>query len=458
MQFVDDPCAYFGDDSGAAHALSGAELDRMQQEALAYRLEQFLPRLPALAALAEAQGLDAGARIEDAPRLFQPHTIFKSFDPAWLAAGDFAQLTRWLQCFTTAELKPPPEGTRTIDAWLGWLEENCAFDVAHSTGTTGRMSLVGRARRDLHGRFARNRMGIRTWLADRNLSPEMNFHIVWPGAAGGRSAQQKMAEGWRSVGASSRDHFIALFDDDLGADYELYVVRARLARERAQLALPAPSAHVAEKLAEAERRQATYPQHFARMIDRIVAELPGRRAFMMGSPHNLAMLAEAGIERGIGGSFMPGSLQLSVGGLKGRQEPPDFAGTMRRFLGDGRALEGYGATEMNSGYLLCDAGRFHVPPWVILWVLDAAANWQPKPRAGVQEGRGAFLDLAFSSAWGGLVTADHLMVDYGPCRCGRTSPSFDRLIRRLNDDDGDYSWIPADPSAFGAAREVLRAG
>lgn len=459
MQFVDDPIAYFGADGAAMHALPPADAEPLQQQALAHRLSQLLPAIAPLAALADAQGLTGDIALDEAPRLFFPHSIFKGYDPAWLDALDFVRMGRWLQSFTTADLRPDDAPTfHTIDSWLDWLEIECGLDVAHSTGTTGRLSLIPRAADDALQRHMRNRVAFVDLMKAHGMSPDdMWYHIVWPGAAGGRSAQQKMADGARIMSARSRDDFTALFDDDLGADYELYVVRARLARAQGRLDLPPPSPHVAEKLAEADRRQMTFTTYQERMLDRITG-LAGQRIMMMGSPHSLAGIAAAAMQRGIGGDFAPHSAHITVGGLKGRDEPPEFAQTLERFLGASIAVEGYGASEMNTGYLKCPAGRFHVPPWVVLWVLDPANGWAPQPREGIREGRGAFLDLAFASAWGGLVTADHISVDYRPCACGRTTPSIGPLIRRVQDADGDYGWLPAAPGAINAALETLAHG
>lgn len=455
--FVDDPIAYFSNDGAAMHALSPAEAEPLQQQALAYRLTQFLPAIAPLAALADAQGLSADIALDDAPKLFFPHSIYKSYDPAWLNALDFPRMSRWLQAFTTVDLglaDAPPFAT--IDAWLDWLERERGLDVAHSTGTTGRLSLIGRAMDDAVQRHTRNRVVfVDLMRANGMAEDEMWYHILWPGAAGGRSAQQKMADGARIMSAKSRADFTALFDDDLGADYELYVVRARLARSQGRLDMPPPSPHVAEKLAEAEHRQFHFAAYQDRMLDTVADRLAGRRVMMMGSPHGLAAIAAAGLQRGVGGNFARGSAHITVGGLKGLNAPPEYETILDRFLGPSFAVEGYGASEMNTGYLKCPAGRFHVPPWVVMWVLDPAGGWKPRPREGVQEGRGAFLDLAFASAWGGLVTADHLLVDYRPCACGRVTPSIGATIRRVQDRDDDYGWIPAAPGAIDAALDML---
>lgn len=444
-------------DHAAAHGLSGNELAGIQQQALSARLADLLPQLPPLAAMAQAQGLDADITLDDAPKLFFPHTIYKSYDPIWLLAGNFPRMNAWLQQFTTVDLKTaalPQFGS--IDAWLGWLETECGIDVAHSSGTTGRMSLIARSQADALARHARNRVGFVQLVAEQGVAEEDAwYHIVWPGAAGGRSAQQKMAEGARHMSARSPDDFLALYDNDLGADYEFFVVRARLARRLGQLELPRPSPYVALKLAEADHRHAMQNEAAARMIEGM-RELAGKRILLMGSPHSLAGICRAGVAAGLGGRFAAQSAHVSVGGLKGLDAPPDYDEVLSGLLGNAIPVEGYGASEMNTGYMKCREGRFHIPPWVVVYLLDPVVGWQPKPREGVQEGRGAFLDLAFASAWGGLVTADHIEVDYRPCACGRQSASISPNIRRVADSDEDFSWIPASSDAIGAALEALR--
>lgn len=459
MSIKGNPFDSYFTDQAAAHDLAGEDLARLQQTALSAKLADLLPKLPPLAALARAQGLDEEVLLCDAPKLFFPHTIYKTYDPAWLLAGNFARMNRWLQQFTTVDLKNGelPQFS-SIDGWLAWLENTCGIDVAHSSGTTGRMSLIARAKEDAEARHARNRVAFVTLVGEHGVAPDDAwFHIVWPGAAGGRSAQQKMAEGSRRMSARSPDHFLSLYHNDLGADYEFFVVRARLARRMGRLDLPSPSPYVEARLAEADRRHAQYAQDQERLIHSL-AELAGKRIMLMGSPHSLATICRAGVEHGLGRGFAAQSAHVSVGGLKGLDAPADYATVLDRFLGPSIPIEGYGATEMNTGYMKCRHGRFHVPPWVAIYVLDPAGGWQPKPREGKQEGRGAFLDLAFASAWGGLVTADHIEIDYTPCGCGRKSPSILSNIRRVADSDEDFSWIPASGEAVNAAlEELLRA-
>jgi hypothetical protein len=458
MQFADDPVGYFGGDGSAISALDPAEAETLQQQALAHRLAQLLPHIPPLAALAEAQGLDASATLDEAPRLFFPHSLYKAYDPLWLLNRDFARMTRWLQAFTTCELTGGDVVIHpTVDAWLGWLQRENGLEVSTSSGTTGGPSLIARGRRELLARHQRmRRLLFADWFAHRGLPvDDMEFGLIWPAAASGLTALSKIPEGFRIEGLPSPDALVALYDEDLGIDYELYVMLARQAQARGEQALPAPTAYVEDKLAEAERRQRELPADLDDMLDRVEQFLTRRRVVLNGSPHNLAALAGRAIERGIVGIFAPNSFYDAIGGMKGRAAPENLEQKAQTFLGSKLHVEGYGMSEMNSGFVSCEGGRYHMPPWVVVWALDLANGWAPSPREGRQEGRGAFLDLASSTCWGGLVTADHIQVSYEPCECGRRSPSIARDIKRVQDDHRDVSFTPADVGAMRAAVETL---
>jgi hypothetical protein len=113
-------------------------------------------------------------------------------------------------------------------------------------------------------------------------------------------------------------------------------------------------------------------------------------------------------------------------------------------------------TELNAAFIDCEAGRYHVPPWVVAWVLDPTDRWKPKPRHGTQVGRAAFLDLVTRHNWGGIVAADHVEINYEPCRCGRLSPGIASDIKRVQNPEDDYHFVPAERGAVDAMVETLR--
>jgi hypothetical protein len=458
VQFADDPTAWFGNDGAAADRLDPAEREKLQQAALNHRLESLISKLKPLAALAKAQGVDASVALDDAPKLFYPHSIYKSYDPAWLEARDFGRMTTWVGNFTARELAPP-QGVDlpTIDAWLDWLEAEYRLDIAHSTGTTGRMSLVFRAAEDAPLRLSRIAMTRADWHRSRGLpTDETSLRVIWPGPASGRSTIQKIVAHWQEAVVSAEQNIVTLFDSDLGADYELYVVGARNAQARGELELPAASPYVERSLSEAEHRHANREIILGRMIQKVSDTMRGRRVMLLGGPLTAYPVASAGVATGLRGVFDPTSFSCLLGGLKGFAAPPNFDDTLNMFMGSNLRMPGYGMTELNAGFIGCEAGRYHVPPWVVPWALDPTDSWKPKPRQGTQEGRAAFLDLATRNNWGGIVAADHIQISYDPCPCGRSSPSIAGDIKRVQDPDHDYYFVPAAREAVDAMLEVMR--
>lgn len=460
MQFADDPVAWFGDDGAAASAIDPREAEGLQQQALAYRLSQMLPTLPALRAMADVQGLDASLALDEAPRLFFPHSFFKAYDPAWLTGHDFARMTRWMNHQIAADIALPPGADfPTVDAWLDWLEAKYSLFVTHSSGTTDRLSLILRDQGEFVDNHRLVRMMHRDWFQRAGLEMgDMKFHIVWPAPAEGRGAMVRLLRPWREHTAPTPGDYATLFDRDLGTDYELYALEARNAQAGGEQEMAEPSDYVAAMLAEAEARHAGFDSHIARMLDRIADTMPGRQAIAIGGPHTLARLASAAIARGLDGIFAPNSLFNSVGGLKGHGIPDGLAADLPRFMGSDISLDIYGMTEMLTGFMLCPAGRFHVPPWVVVWALDPANGWKPLLRRGEQEGRAAYLDLSSAHGWGGLAAADHIRVNYERCACGRTTPGIARDIKRVADGEGAYGFTPAPSFAIDAALEVLWEG
>jgi hypothetical protein len=79
---------------------------------------------------------------------------------------------------------------------------------------------------------------------------------------------------------------------------------------------------------------------------------------------------------------------------------------VRSFIEVGQVIQTYGMAELTGLAPLCSAGRYHIQPWVIPFVLDPETS-KLLPRQGVQTGRFAFFDLATNSHWGGHRRRDH---------------------------------------------------
>jgi hypothetical protein len=94
-------------------------------------------------------------------------------------------------------------------------------------------------------------------------------------------------------------------------------------------------------------------------------------------------------------------------------------------------------TELLARFLTCKANRYHVPPSIILLMLDKSGRELLNRNAGVVEGRAGFVDLAATGRWGGIISGDRLKVDFSPCPCGRKSASVIEVARYKDLPEGD---------------------
>jgi hypothetical protein len=99
----------------------------------------------------------------------------------------------------------------------------------------------------------------------------------------------------------------------------------------------------------------------------------------------------------------------------------------------------YGMQELNTSMPRCQGGhRYHIPAWVVPLPLNKEGDaLVPDVGTGKVEGRAAFFDLSMDGRWGGVISGDHIEIDYSPCACGNSSPSIADNIYRYADIEGD---------------------
>ena len=94
------------------------------------------------------------------PLLFQ-HSVYKSYPLALLVKNRFAELTRWLDRLTTHDLSGVDVGAcDSIDSWLDVLDDQTELRVAHTSGTSGMMSFLPRAKDEWDQMFSAIRCGL----------------------------------------------------------------------------------------------------------------------------------------------------------------------------------------------------------------------------------------------------------------------------------------------------------
>jgi hypothetical protein len=179
--------------------------------------------------------------------------------------------------------------------------------------------------------------------------------------------------------------------------------------------------------------------------------------FVMSTSNLLYAVAKRGLEEGISGVFAPDSVFMGGGGAKGVPLPDDLEEVICKFFNTDRMIASYGMTEMNSFAVMCDQDRYHVLPWVTVYLLDLETG-QPLPRAGKQTGRASFFDMTAESCWGGLVTGDVVTVDWDHhCECGRNTYALEKQINRVSEIQGgdDKISCAATPQAQAEAMDFL---
>jgi hypothetical protein len=173
-------------------------------------------------------------------------------------------------------------------------------------------------------------------------------------------------------------------------------------------------------------------------------------------PYDLYQIAAPRVAQGKFWKSGPGSVMYVSGGRKGKVLPSDWLEIARQFT-DYRIVLGYGMSEISALANSCTVGRYHVPPWVIPFVLHPETS-ELLPRRGIQRGRFAFFDLMPVSHWGGVISGDEVEVNFdGECECGAASAYIQPNVVRLSEARGGDDKIncSATPEAHAEAMSFL---
>jgi hypothetical protein len=281
------------------------------------------------------------------------------------------------------------------------------------------------------------------------------WRCFYLGFRGGRSHAGRAA-GWAFDNfARTADHFHPLYDVDMSSDVMFVAARVRLAQARGELDRLEISPALRARQAQFEEVRKTTAQALERTFERLLS-LKGERVYIGGMSGALADLAAKGLERGVRNLFGAGCVVQCGGGGKGGKLPDNWEDMALEFTGAQRIGQYYGMTEVTMITSQCSEGHYHVPPWVVTYVLDPDTG-RPYPREGVRTGRAAFFDLVPQTYWGGFATGDEITVDWSPCRCGRTSVHLHPNVQRFSEKRGgdDKITCAAADDAHAAAIDFL---
>ena len=434
IRMAEDPAKYFARSNRAAHAVPREDMEAMQLAVLQQRFATLRDRLPVLEATAEEQGITDISSFEDGGRLLFPHTVYKSYPVSLLERNRFPQLTKWLSRLTTTDLSRAEVGDcEGIDAWLAALEESTGLSVTHSSGTSGTMTFLPRSSEgyriisDVFGMASREFHD----LSDRDNAP---WHTFYLGFQGGRSHAGRAAQWALDNFAHDTDHFYPLYHVDMSSDVMFMAARVRQAEARGELSRLEISPAMRTRQAEFEAVQRDTGKALERTFEQLVA-LKGERVYIGGMSGAVTDLAQRGLALGMRNIFEGNCILQCGGGKKGGVLADNWEDLCKDFTGAKRIGLYYGMTEVTMTSAKCSEGHYHVPPWVIAYVLDPDTG-RILPRQGVHTGRAAFFDLVPDNYWGGIVSGDEITLDWEPCPCGRTTAHIHPQIERLSEKRG----------------------
>jgi hypothetical protein len=458
MQMADDPPKFFNYSNRNAHQVSREHVEAMQLAVLQRRFADLRDRLPVLKAAAAEQQIAQIANLDAGSNLLFPDSIYKSYPVSLLEKNRFDQLTKWLGRLTTTDLsKADVSGCDGIDSWLRALEDATGIQVVNSSGTSGTMTFLPRTRHDyrivseIFGMTSRDFNEIES-LPDLRNDPWHSFYL---GFRGGRSHAGRAATWVIDNFSGSRDYLYTLYDIDMSSDVMFTAARIRRAEARGEMDRLEIDPKLKARQAEFEAIQKSTAQAMDRIFDQLIS-LQGKKVYIAGMTAALTELSRRGLERGHRDMFGSRCIVQCGGGGKGGKLLENWEEVVLDFTGAKRIGQYYGMTEVTMITSKCREGHYHVPPWVVPYVLDPETGAQ-LPREGVHTGRAAFFDLVPQTYWGGMATGDEVTVDWRPCACGRTTVHIHPDIRRFSEKTGadDKITCAAADDAHAAAIDFL---
>lgn len=438
--FCNDPLSMEGYSTEQIFSMSREQVDRVQLSGLQRRLAELVQKLPRLRKLANANRISSINDINDIVPLLYPHTEYKSYPLSLIDNCQFEHLNAWLNDHTTHDLsKLDVSGCQSLDEWLDVVEANTPVRVLTSSGTSGKISLLPRS--TLEDKYAASALAFSFSKYRDESGPKQAFgpdvYYVWPFNRYGRHSTAMAIRVVIEHGFGGDESHVLTLGGKMSTDILWMTGRLKKAEidgTTAQLKKTKAWQRLSQKLSETEASNALTNEEFykdvlTRLKDKSVV-------FVFGLTYYWAMI-ECAEKYGLEIRFAPDSFLNVAGGMKwaaslSQSQKEKIRTSIPHYLN-----EIYGVSEiLNGAARKCQHGNYHVPPWLVSFVLDPDTG-VPYPRKGVQTGRYAGFDLWALSYWAGLITGDEVTMNWdGGCACGRSGPYLNDKITRYTDKRG----------------------
>ncbi len=415
--------------------LSHDDVHATQVAALNERLEENIDRIKLVGLRAGDAGISKITSLDQVVPLLLPHTAYKSYPEAFLAGKKWDRLTKGLGticAYPTDSIDLT--GVAEIDDWVDACAKAGLY-VACSSGTTGKSAMLVSNQADIDF-TCQDGVNAVQWGSDIRAG-DMRTPA---GAAGAVAYTHKNAAMGMALMGSFCDPVAPHFRSGLppvtiGSLTKMINLRKAIADGTAR------PAEIQEFEAESAQRERGLEEAQERAVDDIISKR-GERLYITGMWGALYPFAEKVRARGYGAKdFHPENGVYLGGGLKRAQLPDNY----REFVYETFNMhprfiyQMYGMQELQTSMPRCQEGhRYHVPPWLVPLPLDKSGDaLLPGVGNGKVTGRAAFFDLSMDCRWGGVISGDHIEIDFSPCVCGNASPSIADTVVRYADLEGD---------------------
>ena len=406
-------------------------LTRIQDLDLVY--QQRRAQVPVLAQRADDEGITELRHLEDAVPLLFPHTTYKSYPETLISRGMWSQLNRWLDSLSVHRVDVDMDGVEDVDSWIGQLEQ-AGHLVTGSSGTSGKASFLNKSEADRSASLD----DFISCMTGLSLAPANVWNVIPAGPETGVKSHLIMRN--LMIDKYAKSDAITIPPAELNTGHYRYMASLAAIRKAMADGSARPD-DVAAFEAEAAERQKANDERLRYLAEQVLAHRDEPMLFSAMFP-SLYRLVELLRELGASPGDLGAENALTCGGgLKGTALPADYReqcfSTLN--LAPERFLHYYSMQELNTRMPKCpQTGRYHVTEALILFVLDKEGETLAPVSDGQAEGRAGFFDFTVDGRWGGTMSGDRVIADFGPCPCGRPGPTILDTITRFSDlADGD---------------------
>jgi len=419
---------------------------RLRKEAVRINHAHYLENIPAYRKLAQEEGI---GKLDDIlpikKYLMSTDDIFKSYNQQWLDNKEFGKMNEWLGTIFHERINLDVDGIRTIDEWIDRLSA-AGITLAYSSGTTGRFSFVPRCRLSWELFTSAPTCYIAPMLLNLGLGSAIQKLLLKPAIK--FIPPFTFAELVKKIGLPDYDGiFLAFRKGNMGIQlvsqefskkmfrnsFFLYDIPLSASAIRFITRGPVDDfdrKHLAEFAAATIGKK---EENYAKIINQMKrSAAAGRKIFLFGAPYQYKELAEmiAGKEGTL--PLKQGSFLLTGGGWKSFEGEKIDRESLVKIISDvfdvprSLIVDGYSMTEINGLLVLCEHGRYHLPPVVEPVILDE--NLLPQEGKDLK-GAFGFLDPFAISYPGFIVSGDNVRMLDEKCPCGMFGPAFTEVGR-----------------------------